>query len=62
MAQLLIDCSVASHSTLTIRDKFKFSFHIAKISVEQIIRIINGCEVWIENSVMRVNVQHHEAC
>ena len=23
---------------------------------------INGCEVWIENSIMRVTVWHHEAC
>ena len=26
-----------------------------------IIRIFNGFEVWIENSVTRVTVQHHEA-
>ena len=26
------------------------------------IRIFNGCEVLIENSVMRVTVRHHEAC
>ena len=26
------------------------------------IRILNGCEVRIENSVMRVTVRHHEAC
>ena len=27
-----------------------------------IIRIFNGCEVLIENSVTRVAVWHHEAC
>ena len=27
-----------------------------------IIRIFNGCEVRIENSVMRVTVRHHKAC
>ena len=27
-----------------------------------IIRIFNGCEVLIENSVTRVTVRHHEAC
>ena len=26
-----------------------------------IIRILHGCEVWIENSVSRVTVGHHEA-
>ena len=26
------------------------------------IRIFNGFEVWIENSVKSVTVQHHEAC
>ena len=26
-----------------------------------IIRIFNGCEVWIENSFMRVTVRHHKA-
>ena len=26
------------------------------------IRIFNGCEVLIENSVTRVTVRHHEAC
>ena len=26
------------------------------------IRIFNGCEVPIENSVTRVTVRHHEAC
>ena len=26
------------------------------------IRIFNGCEVWIEYSVTRVTVRHHEAC
>ena len=28
----------------------------------QAIRILNGCEVRIENSVTRVTVRHHEAC
>ena len=28
----------------------------------QIIRIFNGCEVRIENSVTRVTVRHHDAC
>ena len=26
------------------------------------IRIFNGCDVQIENSVMRITVRHHEAC
>ena len=26
------------------------------------IRIFNGCEVLIENSVRRVTIRHHEAC
>ena len=26
------------------------------------IRIFSGCEVWIENSITRVTVRHHEAC
>ena len=29
---------------------------------KKIIRIFNGCEVLIENSVTRVTVRHHEAC
>ena len=28
---------------------------------DQIIRIIHGLEVWIENSALRVTVWHHEA-
>ena len=28
----------------------------------KIIRIFNGCDVRIENSVTRVTVRHHEAC
>ena len=26
------------------------------------IRIFNGCEVWIENSITRITVQHHKTC
>ena len=34
----------------------------ACFTLVRIIGIFNGCEVWIENSVTRVTVQHHEAC
>ena len=30
--------------------------------MDAIIRIVNGCEVLIENSVTRVAFRHHEAC
>ena len=33
----------------------------ARSAEKQIIKIFNGCEVQIENSVTRVTVRHHEA-
>ena len=40
----------------------KFFYCLSSCFISKIIRIFNGCEVWIENSITRVTVQHHDAC
>ena len=40
---------------------FSVDRDVLKHMFEQTIKILNGCKLWIENSVKRVTVRHQEA-
>ena len=51
-------CNISTDKNVS----YSYVTNVRTLHILIIIRIFNGCELWIENSVTRVTVQHRETC